>query len=386
MANKTTKDSGVTIDTHNKMDIESLEKLIKTNAKTLIDHPELAMEIPALLVHSSPGLGKSSLVKQITEELGIGFRDVRLCELESVDIKGLPSVNSEDGTMKFNTPDFWPTEKDEPAGILFLDELTNAPRDVQNSCYELILDRKIGTEYKLPNSWSIVACGNLTTDRSGVVTMSSALSNRFLHVELQADTEAWCKWAQVNNINPSIIGFIRWRPEMLFRMEGENLERGWPSPRSWARVSRMIDIYGSGDESLLRKIVFGLIGNRAGIEFMEFYKINSNFNDVLKMMLNPDTIEIPEKLDRKWAMCSSVSYLLWRGKDDVDQKKRLDGFFEICMKLTSDFASMLMMSAMYGIDKSKGAQYCSILYKHPKYKAFSEKHGKALRKRMSVNI
>ena len=36
MANKTTKDSGVTIDTHNKMDIESLEKLIKTNTNTMI--------------------------------------------------------------------------------------------------------------------------------------------------------------------------------------------------------------------------------------------------------------------------------------------------------------------------------------------------------------
>lgn len=385
MANKTTKDSGVTIDTHNKMDIEMVANLIKTNAKTIIEHPELAFEIPPTLLHSSPGIGKSSICKEIADELGIEFKNVKLAEIESVDIRGLPSVNNETHDMTWNPPDFWPKNPNSK-GILLLDELTSCDSSTQVATYELILERRIGDSYQLPNGWYVVAAGNLTTDRAVARTMSSALSNRFLHVELQADAEAWCKWAQVNNINPSIIGFIRWRPEMLFRMEGENLERGWPSPRSWARVSRMIDIYGSGDESLLRKIVFGLIGNRAGIEFMEFYKINSNFNDVLKMMLNPDTIEIPEKLDRKWAMCSSVSYLLWRGKDEADQKKRLDGFFEICMKLTSDFASMLMVSAMYGIDKSKGAQYCSILYKHPKYKVFSEKHGKALRKRMSVNI
>ena len=385
MANKTTKDSGVTIDTHNKVDIETVELLIKTNTKTILEHPELALEIPPLMIHSSPGIGKSSICEQVATELGIEFKNLKLAEIESVDLKGLPSVNNDTHEMTWNTPDFWPKDPNSK-GIILLDELNSCDNSTQVAAYEIILERRLGDSYKLPNGWYVCAAGNLTTDRAVARTMSSALSNRFLHVELQADAEAWCKWAQVNNINPSIIGFIRWRPEMLFRMEGENLERGWPSPRSWARVSRMIDIYGSGDESLLRKIIFGLIGNRAGIEFMEFYKINSNFNDVLKMMLNPDTIEIPEKLDRKWAMCSSVSYLLWRGKDEEDQKKRLDGFFEICMKLTSDFASMLMVSAMYGIDKSKGAQYCSTLYKHPKYKAFSEKHGKALRKRMSVNI
>ena len=367
------------------MDIESVETIIKTNVKTILEHPELAEEIPVLMLHSSPGIGKSSICKQVADELGIGFKNIKLAEIESIDIKGLPSVNNETHEMCWNTPDFWPKDPNSK-GIILLDELSSCDSSTQVAAYEIILERRLGDSYQLPVGWYIVAAGNLTTDRAVARTMSSALSNRLLHIELQADAEAWCKWAQVNNINPSIIGFIRWRPEMLFRMEGENLERGWPSPRSWARVSRMIDIYGSGDESLLRKIIFGLIGNRAGIEFMEFYKINSNFNDVLKMMLNPDTIEIPEKLDRKWAMCSSVSYLLWRGKDEADQKKRLDGFFEICMKLTSDFASMLMVSAMYGIDKSKGAQYCYTLYKHPKYKAFSEKHGKALRKRMSVNI
>ena len=51
MTNKTTKDSGVTIDTHNKVDIETVELLIKTNTKTILEHPELALEIPPLMIH-----------------------------------------------------------------------------------------------------------------------------------------------------------------------------------------------------------------------------------------------------------------------------------------------------------------------------------------------
>jgi hypothetical protein len=34
------------------------------------------------------------------------------------------------------------------------------------------------------------------------------------------------------------------------------------------------------------KVVYGLVGNCAGVEFMEFLKINETFDDVLEMMTN----------------------------------------------------------------------------------------------------
>ena len=71
------------------------------------------------------------------------------------------------------------------------------------------------------------------------------------------------------------MGFIRYRPGCLFNKEGENPERGWTTPRSWERVSRMLVQFGSGNESLLREVVYGLVGNRAGVDMRrglhEFY-------------------------------------------------------------------------------------------------------------------
>ena len=37
-----------------------------------------------------PGIGKSTIIREITEEMGIGFIDVRLAQREPVDIRGLP--------------------------------------------------------------------------------------------------------------------------------------------------------------------------------------------------------------------------------------------------------------------------------------------------------
>jgi hypothetical protein len=44
---------------------------------------------------------------------------------------------------------------------------------------------------------------------------------------------------------------------------------------------------------------------------------------------------------------------------------------------------MLMMDAMAGSDRLSGEQACERLFAHAKFKAWSEKHGEALRKRIA---
>lgn len=75
-------------------------------------------------------------------------------------------------------------------------------------------------------------------------------------------------------------------------MEGENLERGWPTPRSWERVSEMCCF--CTDIDLLRSAVYGLVGNGAGVEFMAFHELNAEFDNILDIMLDPNSkIVIP---------------------------------------------------------------------------------------------
>ena len=353
------------IDTHNRMSMNELEEILMTNCKMICENPELAMTIPPILIHSSPGVGKSSIVRHVAQKLNIGFVDVRLAEMESVDIRGLPSVDKDHGVMKWNAPDFWPRDP-KSKGIIFLDELTSCDKSCQVAAYELILDRKIGDFYKVPDGWYIVSAGNLTTDRAVALSMSSALSNRFMHVELEVDDIQWIKWAMMNNIHPSVTGFIQYKPMALFNMEKENLERGWPSPRSWERVSQMTKIYGS-NETLLRKIVYGLIGPAKGVEYMEFHKLNKSFNNILDMMYGKIPIKIPEKNDQLYAMCATMVYNLWRGEDEADEKKRLDGFFKILSNMRPEFVMMSINNDVYGLSEDLSAISAKKIYKHPLY-------------------
>ena len=97
-----------------------------------------------VFIHGSPGIGKSYIVHEAANARGWGLNDVRLSQLDSVDLRGVPSIV--DGKTVWMPPVFLPKEGE---GILFLDELNSAPPSVQAAIYQLILDRKIG-EYEMP--------------------------------------------------------------------------------------------------------------------------------------------------------------------------------------------------------------------------------------------
>ena len=370
------------LDMHNKITASQLHRMVKLQLDTLAKRPELAAVLPPLMVWGAPGLGKSTILRDAAREAGIGFIDVRLAQREPVDIRGLP-VPGPDG-VKWLVSSDWPRDP-KSRGIILFDEITAADRSLQVAAYEFILDRRLGELYKVPDGWYICAAGNRTGDRAVATTMSSALANRFLHVELGEDVESWAAWALRHAILPSVIGFIRFRPGLLFNQEGENLERGWPTPRAWERVSRMLEVMADEDEDLVRHTVYGLVGNRAGVEFMEFRKMSVTMDDVLAMMRDPSAeIRIPQKADMKYALCSAAAYHVWRGQDARDAALRLDGFYRLCMALSSDFASMLMMDAMTGTGLISDDEACNRLLAHKSYKEWFEKHGTALRKRIAL--
>jgi hypothetical protein len=370
------------LDMHNRVTGEQLERILKLQLETLAKRPEMAKVLPPLMVWGAPGLGKSSILQKAARDQGIGFIDVRLAQREPVDIRGLP-VPGPDG-VKWLVSSDWPRDS-KSRGIILFDEITAADRSLQVAAYEFILDRRLGELYKVPDGWYICAAGNRTEDRAVAATMSSALANRFMHVELGEDVESWVAWALKNDIQPSVVGFLRFRPAMLFSQKGENLERGWPTPRSWERVSRMLEVMKDEPEELVRHMVYGLVGNRAGVEFMEFKKMSESFADALALMRNPGAeVKIPSRADMKYALCSAVAYYVWRGKDEAESKLLLDGFYRICMEMTSDFASMLMMDAMAGTESVSREEACDRLFMHKDYKAWAEKHGKALKKHISL--
>ncbi len=251
-----------------------------------------------VFIWGSPGTGKSSVVNQLATELGIALRDIRALLLDPVDLRGLPFVGK-DGRSQWATPEFLPQDGE---GILFLDELNAAPAMVQASCYQLVLDRKVG-EYTLPEGWAIVAAGNRDSDRAATTRMPTPLRNRFVHLDFEVDVQEWSEWSIKANVRPEVIAFIRFRPELLSAFDRD--ANAFPSPRSWEFVSRILN--SRPDSSAEHELIAGAVGTGAATEFSAFLRMFRELPNIDSILLNPTQEPVPENAAAQYAVASALA-------------------------------------------------------------------------------
>lgn len=259
----------------------------------------LAADIP-VFIWGAPGIGKSDLVASVAAKRNGGLIDVRAILLDPVDLRGLPAVL--DGRSVWAQPDFLPrAERDGAEGILFLDELNAAPASVQAACFQLVLNRRLG-EYAMPKGWRIVAAGNRQSDRASAQRMPSALANRFAHIDADADVTAWTQWAISTNLAAVVLAFIRFRPELLHKMDGSDL-RAFPTPRAWSNVAKIAD----APDDIRLPLVAGLVGEGAAAEFEGFIRIWRTLPPIADLIANPDGAAVPSDPATLYAVSSALA-------------------------------------------------------------------------------
>lgn len=194
------------------------------------------------MVWGPPGIGKSRLMKQLADKLGIALKDVRALLMNPVDVNGLPHVRYRTAAMEafaklLETPDvsqqdfmanaaqiynqtseqdlygttIWSRPGFLPAqgsGILLFDEINAAAVEVMAALYQVMLDFTVG-DHKLAPGWVPFAAGNRLTDRGVAHKMPTPLSDRLFHYDLIVEWEPWRDWAANNNIHPLVLGYLQ---------------------------------------------------------------------------------------------------------------------------------------------------------------------------------
>jgi len=289
-------------------------------------------QIP-VFVWGSPGIGKSSIVKQIAQDKGLEFVDLRLSLLDPTDLKGIPFFDQENNQAVWASPNFLPNAP-ESKGILFLDEINTAPPSVQASAYQLVLDRKVG-DYELPKGWSIIAAGNNESDRGVVYRMPPPLANRFVHLNMEVSFEDWKGWAYEKGIDSSIIAFLHYDGSKLFEFEPSKNQKSFPTPRSWEYVDKILK---SGIEAtLLMDIVSGAVGNESAIAFMSFRKVMNRLPDIDKL-LNNEEVEVEHDSQVLFALIAGVISNIKANST----KKKIDNALKFSLTLPKEFSVMLV--------------------------------------------
>lgn len=275
------------------------------------------------LIHGDPGIGKSQVTRQVAdrmfaprygllvEENGKLFDaqtgkhtdirpwilEIRTAQLDACDLRGLPVVSS--GKAQWAHPDML-TSLDPRGGIVFWDEINRGTELVSNSAFQLLDQGRIG-DCILPATWGHAAAVNDLD--VGARKMSSALQSRFIHLDAKTDLNDVCKHAILQEWEPAVIAFLRFREDLLHKYDPK--ARVSPNPRAWEFMSRLV---GQKPSPAIEQALYaGTVGEGPAIEFMGFMSLFRNLPSIDQILLQPDSVEVPTAPSLLFAVACALS-------------------------------------------------------------------------------
>ncbi len=258
----------------------------------------------AMLLQSSPGVGKTDITTQVAKNMGYDLMISQPVTSDAVDYKGLPAIIDKEAKF-LPYGDLQRLLTANKPLLCFFDDLGNSTQTVQDSLMHIILAREINGQ-KVSDQVSFVAATNRRKDATGVNGLIKALVSRFNTVlELEVDVESWKKWALKNNIPIELISFINFKPNMICNFNPADKDiNNFACPRTITNLARWIQ---AGVESL--EVWKGSVGEGFAVEFAAFYKIYKALANLPeKIILNPDSVPVPETPDILYALIGSLAY------------------------------------------------------------------------------
>jgi hypothetical protein len=226
--------------TKTRLNIEELKDVVKYivgNNRYLQQNGKTPISIE---VQGGAGLGKTSAIKQVANELGLELVRLNLAEIEELgDLVGFPIKEHEvvkgeevkwvaEATlmyyvsagytptgqfkMGYAEPEFIQGKKN--GVILLLDDYSRADQRFMQATMTLI-ETQTYKSWSLPPDSHIILTSNPDDGDYYVTTLDQAQKTRFISFDVQFDVKTWARWAEREKIDGRCINFLLSHPEVI---------------------------------------------------------------------------------------------------------------------------------------------------------------------------
>ncbi len=292
----------------------------------------IANRMPALIV-GAPGIGKSDIVAQASEDAGAELIISHPVVSDPTDYKGLPFVV--DGHAEFLP--FGElrkiTETQRPT-VFFLDDLGQAPVSVQAACMQLLLARRING-HRVSDTVTFLAATNRRQDKAGVQGILEPVKSRFAAIlNLEPDLDDWVTWALDNGMPVELIAHNRFRPEYIsmtaWKPSPDMVNS--PSPRTIARIGQWMNTNPPTD--LEYELYAGAAGEAYAADLLGFLKIFRNLPSIDLILMNPETEKVPTDPATLYAVCAALA--------SKASQQTFGNIIKYANRMTPEFSVMLV--------------------------------------------
>lgn len=349
-----TNDDKIKFPLHEAIEIIKFSVYLQTHKESEEEFAECA--IPYL--QGPPGDGKTQMIKNLCRKNNWGFVSCHFA-LEPIEkFTGIPKfirVNSDNDDKQYGT--FWSIpelitkimkiSKNHEKVVLLLDDIHLCGATHMAYLYEPLTERAFNG-HRLPDNCAILLAGN-DSNKAGAKTPFSAIMNRVQIMPIYQDFDYWKKnYAIPNSLHHTIVSFLSNDTYKQYFREQEQMETPWGSPRSWTRLSNLVQLmeYNIGkslNETMILFLASGHVSKEAAGAFSAYYNIYTKISPtkILNQIKN-DSFEMPTDVSEKY-ITAHVLNLHMANAENNDFNKYLETFCKFILMLSIENKELIIM-------------------------------------------
>ncbi|MCM1175923.1 MAG: AAA family ATPase [Blautia sp.] len=201
----------------------------------------------------APGIGKTAVMEQIAQELGIALVSYSMTHHTRQSALGLPFIaHREYDGFSYDVSEYTMSEiiasiydvmqeSGIREGILFLDEINCVSETLAPSMLQF-LQYKVFGRHKVPEGWVIVTAGNPPEYNKSVREFDVVTLDRMKILEVEADYGVWKEYARNRNLHTAILNYLDLKKEDFYQVETTVRGKNYITARGWEDLSEMIQL------------------------------------------------------------------------------------------------------------------------------------------------
>ncbi len=241
----------------------------------------------------APGIGKTAIMSQIAQELGIGLVSYSMTHHTRQSALGLPLIvhhnyegleyQSSEYTMSeivASVYDFMETSGVK-RGILFLDEINCVSETLYPSMLQFLQFKTFG-RHRVPDDWIVVCAGNPPEYNKSVHEFDIVTLDRLRKVVVEPQFEAWRSYAIDHDIHPAALSFLDLKKENFYSVVSTPAGKSFVTARGWEDLSEIIKLFERMGKEVNRTLIEQFlqddeIADRFATYYLLFNKYRSDY-------------------------------------------------------------------------------------------------------------
>ena len=239
------------------MNIKQAKEHIKNSVQLYLKKDEYGeYRIPVvrqrpIFLLGSPGIGKTAIMEQIAQELGIALVSYSMTHHTRQSALGLPFITHKSYKgFEFDISEYTMSEiiasvyevmeqSGIEGGILFLDEINCVSETLAPSMLQF-LQYKVFGRHRVPDGWVIVTAGNPPEYNKSVREFDVVTMDRMKLVEVEADYATWKEYALRQGIHSAVTTYLDMKKNDFYRVETTVGGKSYVTARGWEDLSAMM--------------------------------------------------------------------------------------------------------------------------------------------------